>query len=132
MKWLAILYSFTFAFMPIDDYGLIDNNNQICREFKNANYVDFSLGVELFDCLSFYGGEKSKQVPYGILNFKPYYQEYYLGLEYNKKFSDALNLQAGIIRECNHGLTVWGKNDFNVDNGRFEIYVNVHGKFNVF
>jgi hypothetical protein len=68
----------------------------------------------------------------GILNWNPYSQSYWVGMEYHKSFSDALNLKVGVSHKCQHPLTTWCGKESSYDFAITELYIGVEGKFDIF
>ena len=126
---LAITYAFMLSYCPYHNIGL----NNIQENHKNPTHVSFQLGLDLFDCVHAYAGEETFQVMDGnILNWFPYSQSYWLGLEYHKSFSDTLNLKIGVSHKCQHPLCVWGKTKSNYDFCITELYIGIEGKVDIF
>lgn len=128
-SFLAITYAFMLAYCPSHNIGL----GKGYEYHKNPTHVSFQLGLDLFDCVHAYAGEETFQVmDNSLLNWFPYSQSYWVGLEYHKSFSDALNLKVGVSHKCQHPIEVGGKHisDYNV--AITELYIGVEGKFDIF
>ena len=126
---LAITYAFMLSYCPYHNVGLknIEENHQA------PTHVSFQVGLDLFDCVNLYAGEESFQVMNGtVLSWKPYSQSYWIGLEYHKSFSDALNLKVGVSHKCQHPVSSWREKISSYDFGITEIYIGVEGKFDIF
>lgn len=125
---LAIVYMFSASFLPMDEYGL-KGQKQIVYD---STQVNFELGLEIFDLITIYGGESTKQIKEKDLNFNPYYQNYYCGLDAHYTFNDALKLSAGLYRCCSHPLYTWNNNSGYFDEAQFKIYLQAEGKIKIF
>lgn len=126
---LAITYAFMLSCCPAHDMGV----NKSWEHYENPTHASFQLGLDLFDCVEVYTGEETFQVMNnGILNWCPYSQSYWLGLEYHKSFSDSLNLKVGVSHKCQHPVDAWQEQRSNYNFDITELYIGVEGKFNVF
>lgn len=128
-SFLAITYAFMLSYCPSHNVGL--NNALECH--KNPTHVSFELGLDIFDCVHAYAGEETFQVINdSILSWNPYSQSYWVGLEYHKSFSDALNINVGVSHKCQHPLNTWGGKISDYDFSITELYIGVDGKLNIF
>lgn len=128
-NFLAITYAFMLGLCPYDEVGL----NRTVEHFDNATHAQFELGIDVIDCVKLYAGEETLQIPNGSLfNWFPYTQNYFVGVEYHKDFSEKLNLSVGIKHNCQHPCKAWGEQKSTFDCARTEIYVGVSGKIETF
>lgn len=128
-NFLAITYAFMLGFCPYDEVG---TNGNIER-FDNATHVQFELGIDILDCVKLYAGEETLQIMAdSLFNWIPYTQNYFVGAEFHKDFSEKLNLRAGIRHSCQHPCESWGKQKSTFNCARTEIYIGVSGKVNIF
>lgn len=128
-SFLAITYAFMLSYCPYHNIGL----NKVQEYHQDPTHASFQLGIDLFDCVNVYAGEDTFQVMNGnVLSWKPYSQSYWLGLEYHKSFSDALNLSVGVTHKCQHSLDAWGEKISGYDFAITELYIGVEGKFDIF
>lgn len=128
-SFLAITYAFMLSYCPYHEVGL----NNVIEHHQNPTHVSFQLGLDLFDCVHAYAGEETFQVMNdNVLSWFSYSQSYWVGLEYHKSFSDALNLKIGVSHKCQHPLVAWGyeKSDYNF--AITELYIGVEGKIDIF
>ena len=126
---LAITYAFMLGFCPYDSVGI----DGTVEHFENATHVQFELGVDILDCVKLYAGEETLQVmDGGFFRWFPYTQNYFLGAEFHKDFSEKLTLRAGVKHNCQHPCEAWGEQKGTFNCARTEIYLGVSGKINIF
>lgn len=131
-SFLALTYAFMLSYCPIHEVGL----NDALECHQEPTHVSLELGLDLFDCVHVYTGEETFQVMYdGLFCWCPYSQSYWVGLEYHKDFSDALNLKVGVTHKCQHPLNAWSQKTEKISDYNFaitELYIGVEGKFDLF
>lgn len=128
-SFLAITYAFMLAYCP--EYGL--GINKEAEVYREATHVSFQLGVELFDCVSLYGGEETYQiVNRNIFDWLPFTQAYWVGAEYHKTFNERISLKTGIKHRCQHPLNVCNTQLSHFDHSYTKLYIGVEGKIDIF
>lgn len=124
---LTIYYLFTVAFLPRQEL-MTDK----IERYDNTTHVEFELGVDVYNMVRVFAGEETFQMPESIVEYTPYRQAYWVGLEYHKEFNDKLNLEFGIQHKCTHPVNSW-KEQLSKDNETFtEVYLTLSGKIGVF
>lgn len=116
---LAIFYSFSFAFSPFYKSGDID--------VKRANTISSEFGVDLFDHTRIYGGFSSMQIPREWNNYRPIVQRYSIGAEGHFDLNSRTHLDIGVKRECAHPLRVWRHQISRLDEAHLTFYVKMNG-----
>ena len=128
-NFLAITYAFMLGFCPYDQVGVKKNS----EHFYDATHVQFELGVDILDCVKVYGGEETFQTMCGSLfSWSPYTQNYFVGAEFHKDFSEKLALRAGVKHNCQHPCEAWGEQNSTFNSARTELYLGVSGKIEIF
>ena len=126
---LAITYAFVLAYCP---YHNMEVGN-VKEKHSNATYVSVQLGIELFECVSFYATEETFQVSNeGIVNWNPYSQSYWVGVEYHKKFNNKLIVKTGYKHMCQHPLNDWKTQLSNYNISYSQLYIGIEGKIDIF
>lgn len=133
MKILALVYMFELAFLPFDNYGMHTENNSITRLTDNACAVNFMLGADIYNLVTVYGGEGTRQVESDTFSFNPYRQQYYIGADIHYEIGGA-RFDLDIFRECSHTIDGWGDIDSKVcaDDAMLKISLSVSGKCDLF
>jgi hypothetical protein len=128
-NFLAITYAFILAYCPCDNYGI----GMTQETYRNSTHVRFEVGLQIIDHINLYAGEETLQVSdKHIFDWLPYTQSYYVGMEYEHKFTEGLNLKAGIRHKCQHPVDGWGCQLSQFNHAITEVYLGVSGKINVF
>ena len=128
-SFLAITYAFMLSYCPYHSIGM----NEVQEYYDSPTHATIEIGLDLFECVNVFAGEETFQVVHdSLLNWCPYSQSYWVGLEYHKSFSDALNLKVGVSHKCQHPLYAWSKKKSNYDFAITELYIGVEGKFDIF
>lgn len=126
MKVLAILYMFSVGFIPMDEVGIGNRTENV----ENATSVEFMLGVDLFDCLTIYGGERTKQTMREVVSWSPYNQLYYIGASLHKELK-GVKLELNLFRECSHPVDCWGRQNSNFNDAQFKIELKISGRIDI-
>lgn len=128
-RFLAITYAFMLTYCPYDNYGFGTTQEL----YKDATHTQIEIGLQVFDRINAYAGEETFQIPNeGITNWTPYTQSYYVGIEYEHKFAEGLDLKAGIRHKCQHPVNGWGEQLSRFDHAITEVYMGISGKIDVF
>lgn len=124
---LAVVYMFGASYLPFDSKGM----EGIIQNKQETTQVEFMLGIDLFDCFTVYGGERTRQEMVSAFNFFPYEQKYYCGATLHVDFYDAMKVEAGILRSCSHPTHCWGREKGAFDSAELEISFTVSGRIKV-
>lgn len=125
---LALVYLFSASWIPFSDYGMKD----FTVSYKDTTSVNFELGLELYDFVKVYGGEKTYQSKEKDLSFSVYEQQYYCGIDCHYAFSESMKLSAGLYRQCTHPLNAWDEPYGCNDSASLDVYIQLEGKIKLF
>ena len=126
---LAVTYSFFLSFIPLHDISV----GNAVEKYQNATKTELEIGLDLFDCVHFYAGEGTWQVPdRNIFNWQPYTQRYYLGVEYHKDINEKLQIKVGLMHSCQHAVESWQVKLSEFNEAYTQLYVGFKGKVNLF
>lgn len=129
---LALVYLFNVSWLPFSSYGMNTEKGYYTMNYENPTSVNFQLGLEVMDLVTVYGGEKTNQLYMGQMSFDSFEQQYYCGIDVHYSFSEALNLSAGLYRQCTHPVQPWEKSSGCFDTCSLDIYLQVSGKIKLF